>query len=67
MGEEAKLDRDDLPCCSLDGLHITIVRPLKRVRCIIRFTDKDMSLPRTIRDSSRIRSLIGLAAPVLWQ
>jgi hypothetical protein len=67
VGEEGKLDRDGLPCCSLDGLHITIVCPLKRVRCIVRFADEDMSLPRIIRDSSRIRSQIGLATPVLWQ
>jgi hypothetical protein len=66
IGEEGKLDRDGLPCCSLDGLHTIIVRPLKRVRCVVRFADKDMSLPRIIRDSSRIRSLIGLATPVLW-
>ena len=67
MGVEGKLDRDGLPRCSLDGLYIVIVRPIKRVRCIVRFADKDMPLPRITRDRSRIRSLIGLATPVLWQ
>lgn len=56
-----------LPCCSLGGLHIIVVRPLKRVRCIVRFADEEMPLPRIIQDSSRIRSLIGLVTPVLWQ
>jgi hypothetical protein len=67
VGVEGKLDRGGLPCYSLDGLHIIVVRPLKRVRCIVRFADEDMPLPRIIQDSSRIRSLIGLVTPVLWQ
>jgi hypothetical protein len=67
VGVEGKLDRGGLPCCSLDGLHIIVVRPLKRVRCIVRFADEDMPLSRITRDNSRIHSLIGLATPVLWQ